>query len=76
MLPLCARMNLGATSMKEYPTFPKAPVLLEPHIRLFNVINRTLLRRGIYFSAEMQSVYSTAPAGRAIFFFNTSFKLV
>ena len=30
-------------------------------MKLFSVISRTLVR-GSYFSAEMQSVYSTAPA--------------
>ena len=31
VLPLRARMDLGAMAMKEYSTFPKAPALLEPH---------------------------------------------
>ena len=30
MLPLRARVNLGAMAMKGYSAFPKAPVLLEP----------------------------------------------
>ena len=30
-LPLRARADLGSLSMKGYSTFPKAPVLLEPH---------------------------------------------
>ena len=31
MLPLRARVDLGAMAMKGYSAFPKAPVLLEPH---------------------------------------------
>ena len=31
MLPLRARVDLGAMAMKRYSAFPKAPALLEPH---------------------------------------------
>ena len=31
MLPLWARLDLGAMAMKGYSIFPKAPALLEPH---------------------------------------------
>ena len=31
VLPLGARVDLGAMAMKEYCAFPKAPALLEPH---------------------------------------------
>ena len=62
MLPLRARVDLGAMAMKGYSTFPKAPTLLEPHHQIFNVISRTLVGGGSYPSAEKQSVYSTAPA--------------
>ena len=31
MLPLRARVDLGAMAMKGYSVFPKAPELLEPH---------------------------------------------
>ena len=31
MLPLWARVNLGAMAMKGYTAFPKAPAILEPH---------------------------------------------
>ena len=31
MLPLQARVDLGAMAMKGYSAFPKAPVSLEPH---------------------------------------------
>ena len=34
MLPLRARVNLGAMAMKRYSAFPKAPALLEPHHRI------------------------------------------
>ena len=32
VLPLCARAGLGATAMKEYSAFPKAPALLESYL--------------------------------------------
>ena len=48
-------------AMKGYFAFPKAPVLLEPHFWLFSVISGHSLG-GSYLSAEVQSVYSTAPA--------------
>ncbi len=35
-------------------------------MRLFSVISRTLVREGSYPSAEVQSVYSTAPADWAM----------
>ena len=31
VLPLRARVDLGAMAMKGYSAFPKAPALLEPH---------------------------------------------
>ena len=31
MLPLQARVDLGAMAVKGYSAFPKAPALLEPH---------------------------------------------
>ena len=31
VLPLRARVDLGAMATKEYSAFPKAPALLEPH---------------------------------------------
>ena len=31
VLPLQARVDLGAMAMKGYSAFPKAPALLEPH---------------------------------------------
>ena len=48
-------MNLGAMAMKRYSVFLKAPLSLELHHLI--VISRT---------AEVQSVYSTAPADWAI----------
>ena len=47
MLPLRARVNLGALAMKGYSTLPKAPALLEPHHEMGES----------YPSAEKQSVY-------------------
>ena len=48
-------------AMKGYSAFLKAPALLKPHHQIVYVISRT------YPSAEKQSVYSTAPANRAIY---------
>ena len=76
MLQLQARVDLGAMAMKGYSAFPKAPTLLEPHHQMkFCDISRTLVRGGggggggerSYPSADMQSVYSTAPADLAVF---------
>ena len=67
MLPLRARVDLGAMAMKEYSAFPKAPALLEPHHQIVSChIQDTLYGGGSYPSAEVQSVYSTAPADWAI----------
>ena len=49
-------------AMKGYSTFPKALASLEPHPQLFFVISRTRGGGGSYLSAEVQLVYSTAPA--------------
>ena len=46
---------MGAMTMKGYSTFPKAPILQEPHHCLMS-----------YLTVVMQSVYSTAPADRVI----------
>ena len=60
MLPLWARVDLGAVAMKGYSTFPKAPALLEPRHHLVSYPGHSW--GGIYSSPEQQSVYSTAPA--------------
>ena len=63
VLPLWARVDLGAMVMKGYSAFPKAPALLEPHHQIVKChIQDTRWRGGSYPSAEVQSVYSTAPA--------------
>ena len=54
MLPLRARVDLGTMAMKGYSAFPKAPALLEPH--------HQIVECHIQDTAEVQSVYSTAPA--------------
>ena len=54
MLPLRARVDLGAMAIKGYSAFLKA--LLEPHNQIGG---------GSYPSAEKQSVYSTASANWA-----------
>ena len=47
MLPLWARVNLGAMAMKDYSTFPKAAALLEPQHQIFNVISSKLISGGL-----------------------------
>ena len=67
MLPRRARMDLGVMAMKGYSAFPKAPNITGTSpIRLFSVLSRTLIGGVSYPSAEVQSVYSTAPADGAI----------
>ena len=34
MLPLQAKVDLGAMAVKEYSAFPKASALLEPHYQI------------------------------------------
>ena len=34
VLPLRARLDLGAMAIKGYSTFPNAPALLEPHYQI------------------------------------------
>ena len=59
-----SQSDLGMMAVNGHSTFPKAPTLLVPHIRLFNIICRTLVWMSYPF-AEMQSVYSTPPANWA-----------
>ena len=47
MLPLRARVDLGAMAMEEYSGFPKAPTLLEPHYQIVSVISWTLVVGGV-----------------------------
>ena len=60
MLPLWAREDLGAMSRKGYSTFPKAPA----SDCLVSYLGQSL--GASYLSAEMQLIYSTAPADRVI----------
>ena len=69
MLPLRARVDLGAMAMKGYSASPKLQHCWNLTIRLFSVICRTLVSGGSYPSAEKQSVYSTAPTDWARRFF-------
>ena len=46
-------------AMKGYSAFPKAPALLEPHYTIVSYPGYSL--EVLYPSAEMQSVYYTAP---------------
>ena len=61
MLSLRVQVDLGAMAMKEYSAFSRAPGLLSLTIKLFNVISWIIMGES-YLSAEMQSVYSAAPA--------------
>ena len=54
-------VDLGAMAMKGTPHSPKLQHTWNLTIRLFSVIYRTLVGGGSYPSAEVQSVYSTAP---------------
>ena len=47
MLPLRARVDLGAMTMKGYSTFPKTPALLEPYNQIVFRHNRTLIGESI-----------------------------
>ena len=49
-------------AMKEYFTFSKALALLEPRHQIVYSYNQGTHRERVYLSAEVQSVYSTAPA--------------
>ena len=42
VLPLWARVDLGAMAMKGYSTFPKAPALVEPCHQKIDVTSMTL----------------------------------
>ena len=47
-------------AMKDYATFPQTAGLESHHPMQFNVISRKTLLRRSYFSAEIQSAYSSA----------------
>ena len=71
MLQRRARVDLGAMAMKGRSIFPKPQHYWDLTIRLFSVIYRIfLLGGGSYPSAEVQSVYTTAPADWAILCLN------
>ena len=57
MLPLQARVDQGSMAMKEYSTFPQSSPLY-----LGNLLGKS------YPAAEIQSVYSAAPANWAYFY--------
>ena len=59
---LRVRVDLGAMAVKEYSTFPKAPTLLEPQLRI--VLGHIIWTfvGGFLLSTEMKSVYSAALA--------------
>ena len=65
MLPLWARVDLGAMAMKGYSALPKAPAILEPYHQIVYCHIQDTHCGGSYPSAEMQPVYSTAPANWA-----------
>ena len=47
MLPLQARVDLGAMAMKRYSAFPKAPALLEPHHQIVKCHIQDTCWRGV-----------------------------
>ena len=49
-------------AIKGYSAFPKTPALLESHRQIVKSYILDTRWWGFYSSAEMQSVYSTAPA--------------
>ena len=66
MLPLRARVDLGAMAIKVYSTFPKAPALLEPHHPIFfSVISRTLIEGGVLPPLQRAVGVFYNPANRA-----------
>ena len=57
-----ARVDLGVMKIKKYSVFPRDPALLELHHKIVSYLGHLLKNNP---SAEMLSVYSTAPADRA-----------
>ena len=55
MLPLRARVDLGAMAIKRYSGFPIDPDLLDPHHQIVECHNPGHLLEESYPSAEMQS---------------------
>ena len=60
VLPLGARVNRGARSMKGYPALPKTSALLEAHHPFVLCHIQDTCCGGSYAFVEMHSVYSTA----------------
>ena len=73
MLPFRARVDLVAMTMKGCTAFPKAPASLEPHHQIVWCHIQGNHWVGVLPSAEVQSVYSTAPADWAIHRVNIKF---
>ena len=71
MLAPWARVDQGAMTMIGCSAFPNALPLLEPHYQIVLCHIQDTWGRGSYPSAEMQSVYSTAPADWAKFIMET-----
>ena len=73
VLPLQVWVDQGVMAMKGYSTFPEAPELKlhHPKIVLYpGYLFEDGVGCGTYLSAEMQPVYSTAPADWAVFICN------
>ena len=62
VLPFRARVYLRAMAMRGCSAFPKAPASLVPHHQIVYCHKQDTHWGGSYPSAEVQSVYSTAPA--------------
>ena len=71
MLQLRVRVGLGAMAIKGHSAFPKVPALLKPHNQnVWCHIQDICWVVGSYESAEMQTVYFSAPADWAAFVFD------
>ena len=62
MLPPRASVDLGVMAIKGCSAFPKAPALQEPNHKIVQCYIQDTRCGESYLTAEMQSVYSTAPA--------------
>ena len=62
VLPLLVRVDLGAMAMKGYSDFPQRSRITGTSPLDFSVSYQGYALRESYTSAEMQSVYSAAPA--------------
>ena len=74
VLPLWARVVLGAMTVKVYSGFPKLKHPWNITLKYFRVISRMLVSGGSYPTTEMQSIYSRTPADWASSWFFRNFR--